>query len=241
MLVVWESIVTWVRGLGFITAASLFWLQYFDLKDFLRPEPRRMLALSYLLGAGSALVGLALYYLIPFLGGPEDPGGTNWQILFYCLLFVGPIEEGVKFIAARFFIFKSIHFDEPIDGLIYSSAIAIGFASFESLLYTNLVTWPHHLARAVTAPITHSLFASIWGFATAYAFFQTRNRSTRFLLQASSLIIAMLIHGLYDFVLLAENLTIVASVIAVLLWIALILYARKSVHARPLAITKEAL
>jgi RsiW-degrading membrane proteinase PrsW (M82 family) len=237
----WEQFATWTRGIGFIAAASLFWLQYFDLKDYLRPEPRRMLALSFLLGAGSAIVGLGLYYLIPVLGGPEDPGGTNWQILLYCLLLVGPIEEGVKFIAARFFIFRSIHFDEPIDGLIYSSAIAIGFASFESLIYTNLVTWPHHIARAITAPITHSLFASIWGFATAYAFFQTRNRTSRFLIQVVSLIAAMLLHGFYDFVLLGENLTLAASGISLALWIALILYARKSVHSRPLSVTKEAL
>ena len=72
----WDNLIVWGRGVGFIVGAGLFWLQYFDLKDFLRPEPRRMLALSYLLGAGSALVGLALYDLIPFLGGPEDPGGT---------------------------------------------------------------------------------------------------------------------------------------------------------------------
>jgi RsiW-degrading membrane proteinase PrsW (M82 family) len=207
-------------------------LQYFDLKDFLNPEPRRMLALSYLLGAGAALVGLALYYLLPLLGVPEDPGGTPWEILLYCLLIVGPIEEGVKFVAARFFIFRSVHFDEPIDGLIYSSAIAIGFASFESLIYTSIMEWPYQLARAVTAPLTHSLFASIWGFATAYAFFRTRNKATSFLLQAGSLVIAIIAHGLYDFVLLAQNLTFAASGISLIIWIAVILYARKSVHSR---------
>jgi RsiW-degrading membrane proteinase PrsW (M82 family) len=232
--VTWDNLGNWIRGIGFIAGASLFWLQYFDLKDYLNPEPRRMLALSYLLGAGAAIVGLGLYYLLPLFGVPEDPGGTPRAILFYCLLVVGPIEEGVKFIAARVFIFRSVHFDESIDGLIYSSAIAIGFASFESLIYTAIMTWPYQLARAITAPLTHSLFASIWGFATAYAFFKTTNRQSRFLLQASSLTVAIIAHGLYDFVLLSENLTYIASGISLILWTALILYARKAVHSRPI-------
>jgi RsiW-degrading membrane proteinase PrsW (M82 family) len=193
-----------------------------------------MLALSYLLGAGAAIVGLGLYYFMPLLGVPEDPGGTPLAILLYCLFVVGPIEEGVKFVAARAFIFRSVHFDEPIDGLIYSSAIAIGFASFESLIYTAIMTWPYQLARAITAPLTHSLFASIWGFATAYAFFRSRNRHTRFFLQAGSVTLAIIAHGLYDFVLLSENLTFIASGISLVLWIAVILYARKSVHSRAL-------
>jgi RsiW-degrading membrane proteinase PrsW (M82 family) len=230
----WDNVTNWVRGVGFIVSASLFWLQYFDLKDHLNPEPRRMLALSYLLGAGAAIVGLGLYYFMPLLGVPDDPGGTPREILLYCLLVVGPIEEGVKFVAARAFIFRSVHFDEPIDGLIYSSAIAIGFASFESLIYTAIMEWPYQLARAITAPLTHSLFSSIWGFATAYAFFRTRNRQIRFGLQAGSLIAAIIAHGLYDFVLLSENLTFAASGISLILWITLILYARKVVHSRPI-------
>jgi hypothetical protein len=37
------SATTWVRGVGFVFGAALFWIGYFDLKDRLRPEPRRAL------------------------------------------------------------------------------------------------------------------------------------------------------------------------------------------------------
>ncbi len=229
----WDQVILWSRGFGFMAGAGLFWLQYFDLKDYLNPEPRRMLIVSYFLGAIAAGLGLALYRTFEFLGVPEDPGNTPLAIFLYCLLVVGLIEEGVKFAAARFIVFRTIHFDEPIDGLIYSSSVSIGFASVESLIYTPLLEWPYQLARAVTAPLTHSLFSSIWGFGTAYAFFRSRTRIQRFSWQLFTLIAAMTAHGIYDFYLLSENATYLASGVALILWISLIWRARRVVHARP--------
>jgi protease PrsW len=228
----WENVIVWGRGFGFIVGAGLFWLQYFDLKDYLHPEPRRMLVLSYFLGAASAAVGLALYRLFEFLGVPDDPGNTPLAILLYCFLVIGLIEEGVKFAAARLIVFRTIHFDEPIDGLVYSSAIAIGFASIESLIYTPLLSWPYQLARDVTAPLTHSLFSSIWGFGCAYAFFRSPTKLQKVLWQIFSVLAAMAAHAIYDFFLLSQNVTYLASLIALILWSLLIWRARRLVHMR---------
>lgn len=230
----WDNLIVWGRGVGFIVGAGLFWLQYFDLKDYLHPEPRRMLVLSYFLGAAAAGVGLGLYRLFEFFGVPDDPGNTPLVILLYCFLVVGLIEEGVKFAAARFIIFRTIHFDEPIDGLIYSSAIAIGFASIESLIYTPLLTWPYQLARDVTAPLTHSLFSAIWGFGCAYAFFRSHTKVQKISWQSFSVVAAMAAHAIYDFFLLSQNATYATSLIALLLWALLIWRARKIVHLRPI-------
>jgi protease PrsW len=230
----WDNLIVWGRGVGLIVGAGLFWLQYFDLKDHLNPEPRRMLVLSYFLGAAAAGVGLALYRLFEFLGVPDDPGNTPMEILLYCFLVVALIEEGVKFAAARVIVFRTIHFDEPIDGLVYSSAIAIGFASVESLIYTPLLSWPYQLARDVTAPLTHSLFSSIWGFGCAYAFFRSPSRIQKVSWQIFSVITAMAAHASYDFFLLSQNATYVASIIAFVMWCLLIWHARKIVHLRPI-------
>ncbi len=229
----WNDTLIWSRGLGFIAGAALFWLQYFDLKDYLHPEPRRRLLLSYFLGAVSAGLGLALYALIEALGGPGEPAGGRAQILLYCFLVVGPVEEGAKFLIARIFIFRSLEFDEAIDGLIYSSAVSIGFASMESLIYFPILEWPDHLARTLTAPLTHSLFSSLWGFGVGIAFFRSGSRKARILWQLLPLAGAALVHGLYDYVLLAMNGTFLASGLALVLWMFLIGYARRLVQSRP--------
>jgi RsiW-degrading membrane proteinase PrsW (M82 family) len=222
----------YLRGLGFVAGGAFFWVLYFDLKDHLNPEPRRLLVLAYLLGCASAVLSYGAYRLADILGLPAYPGTTIAGILVFCMAPVGPIEEGGKFLVARLFVFRWRHFDEPIDGLVYAGSVAIGFATIENVLYLNHLTWVEQLARAVASPLTHSLFAAIWGFGVSRAFFVARTARSRFLWQAGALLASMAVHGLYDFFLLAYNATYVASLIALVLWLFLIRHARALVHAR---------
>lgn len=224
-----ENALFWTRAIGFVTGATIFWIQYFDLKDHLHPEPRRMLWLAYFIGALSAGAALGVYWLVEKFGGPNDPGFTTKSIALYCFFVVGPIEEGMKYLAARVTIFRSIDFDESIDGLIYSSSIAIGFASVESLIYAPMLAWPFQLARVLVAPLTHSLFSSLWGFGTAYAMFAVPRSKDRVLIQIAALALAMFAHGLYDFLLLSMGATLLASGVALILWAFVIAYARSVV------------
>jgi RsiW-degrading membrane proteinase PrsW (M82 family) len=215
-----------LRGAGFIAGGAILWLIYFNLKDRLRPEPRLLLVLAFILGGLSAVAGLAAYGLAVMTSLPAEPGGSAGEILFYCLAVVGPIEEGVKFLFARAFIFRLKHFDEPIDGIVYAAAVAVGFASFENLIYLPHLAWPEQLARALASPLTHSLFAAIWGFGVSRAFFSSNSRAARLSWQLLTLLASMLLHGLYDFFLLASGATFIASGIALVLWLSLIAYAR---------------
>jgi len=219
-----------VRGLGFVAGGALFWVMYFDLKDRLRPEPRRLLVASFFLGAVAAVLALGLYRLAPLLGLPADPGVEAGDVAFYCFAVVGPIEEGAKFIVARAVILRWKHFDEPIDGLIYSSSVAIGFAAFENVLYLQWLEPTHQLARALVSPLTHSLFSAIWGFGLSQARFHARGRGSRWAWQAGTLGIAMLAHGLYDALILAWEALIPTALVVLVLWVGTIAYARRAVR-----------
>ena len=221
----------YLSGLGFVVGGAVFWIVYFDLKDHLHPEPRRMLVFAFLLGCASAFVGWWIFRLTEFMGWPQPPGTTVAEILVVCVAIGGPIEEGVKFLAARLFLFRSRHFDEPMDGLIYAAVVAIGFASVENVLYLEGLTWVEALARAAASPLTHSLFAVIWGFGVSRAFFHARTRWSRFLWQAGTLVLSMIVHGLYNFFLFAYNAAYIASLIALILWLGLIWYAHFLIRA----------
>ncbi len=216
-----------VRTVGFIAAGALLWMLYFDRKDSLKPEPRRLLLLAWVCGCGSAFLALALYWLAGRLGLPSWPGESRGEIALYCLALVGPVEEGAKFLAARFLVFRWRHFDERIDGMVYAGAVAIGFATVENLLYAQILPWPQQLARAITSPLTHTLFAAIWGFGTAHALLVSHTRTGRLLWQLIPLGLAMAIHGLYNFFLLAYDATLPASGVILLLWVGLIFYSRR--------------
>lgn len=227
-----QSLGLTIRAGGFTFAGALFWLMYIDLKDALQPEPRHMLAFAFALGFVAGLLGLGAYRLLGAFG-VEFPVGTDTTlILAFCLLVIGPVEEGAKFAVTRLILLRSRHFDEYLDGLVYPGAVAIGFAAFENLLQAGNHTPLEQIARAAVAPPVHSVFAMIWGFGSAHAWFRARTAAARFLWQALPLAAAMLLHGLYDFALLGHGATYVASGIVGTLWIAMVLYSRHLVHRK---------
>jgi len=233
-MVGWEdgASVYWIRGAGFAAGGAAFWLVYFYLKDRLRPEPRRLLFAAFVLGGLSALLAVGLFRLLPLLGLPATPGVGQAAILAYCVAIVGPIEEGAKFAVARGIVFRWHAFDEPIDGVVYAAVVAIGFATVENLLYIPLLDWPHQLARALASPLTHSLFAAIWGYGVGRAFFTERGGFRRFAWQAGTLVGSMIVHGVYDYLLLARGATLTAGAIVLVLWVGLIVQCRRLVGAR---------
>ena len=57
---------------------------------------------------------------------------TNLPGFFaYAVLVIGVIEELAKMIPFLLFVINFKEFDEPIDGIIYGSFIALGFAAVE--------------------------------------------------------------------------------------------------------------
>jgi RsiW-degrading membrane proteinase PrsW (M82 family) len=187
-----------------IIAPALLWLVYHFWKDRFRPEPVLFLLLSYVLGIGSGWFGLRAYAWATRLGATADPHGLAdtdpFGFLAYALLVIGPLEEIAKFVPFALVCIRLRAFDETMDGIVYASAVALGFASFENYAYMRFLEGAELFARAVASPLTHAMFASIWGYACARA----RLRGGSFALAAvGGLSVAALAHGLYDFLLLA--------------------------------------
>jgi RsiW-degrading membrane proteinase PrsW (M82 family) len=220
----------WSGGAAAIVGGALLWIVYFDAKDRLDREPRHLLALAFVLGIGAGALGLVGFALAESLGLPRSPGEDRTGILLYCLLAVGPIEEGAKFLVARAVVFRWKAFDEPIDGLVYAAALAIGFATFESFLYLPHTDGVAQLARAATAPLTHALFAGIWGIGASRALLAPRSRTTRFAWQAGTLALAMGLHGLYDALLLGWGATVLASGTVGVVWIGALAWVARVVR-----------
>ena len=217
-----------LRTVGFILAGSLFWLEYWDLKDRRRPEPRVRLFIAFLLGMVSAVCVLGIYSLLDWLGVPVEPGDQPLRAGLVCVLLVGPVEEGCKFLFARTIIFRWKTFDERVDGFVYAAALALGFAAFENVLSMPSLGWGGQLVRTLCAPLVHTLFAGIWGWGTAHAFRDVKDPRKRIWWQVGSLALAATVHGLYDFALYAGARPPVVAGIVLGLWTAVILGARRA-------------
>ena len=162
-----------------IIAPTILWFCYFYYKDRLQPEPIKNTAVAYVMGFGVAYVCFNFYGLLPYIGLPEDASilmeNQDWRFLLYCLGPVGLVEEVFKFLPFALVILRFKSFDEKIDGIIYSSIIAIGFASFENVHYLAYMDGFAFYGRAIASPLTHTIFSSIWGYYLGVAYLEGKS------------------------------------------------------------------
>ncbi len=185
--------------LGF--APGLFWLWYFRRKDDLEPEPRVRLIAVFLLG--SAAAG-ALLLLQPLLGTfrPREPGMA--REIVDILILTAFLEEAVKLLAFYLGAWRSKDLDEPLDGIVYGVAAALGFASVENVLYLVVTGNPGLIvARAFTATLGHVIFTGTMGFFFGVARF--REGSRRVALMLVGFLLAVGLHAIYDLLLVPER------------------------------------
>jgi RsiW-degrading membrane proteinase PrsW (M82 family) len=209
----------WIILSGII-APAIFWIGYLYFKDRVQPEPFRTTGATYILGIFSAIITIQIFKLLPLLGIPEDPSvlmDTNRvKFLLYSIGITGFIEEFCKFLPFFFIVLRFKFFDEEIDGIIYASIIALGFASYENSRYLVYMESLELFGRAFASPLTHAIFASIWGYTVGVAWLESRS-----VLKASALGIglAALFHGLFNFLTTSPALRVGASILILIIWI----------------------
>lgn len=119
-----------------------------------------------LLGA-LAFVPAALFelFLLRWAGLDRYARATDVPTLVYAILVAAPIEQGLK-VAAAAPVIRSRHMAEPIDGILYASAAAIGFVSAHNAFWLWGRALPSiDLLRALMAAPAHLALAAAWGYA----------------------------------------------------------------------------
>ena len=141
------------------------------------------------------------------------------------------VEEYGKFWVVRRFIYRDVEFDEPMDGIVYAASAALGLASFENVLYvfaayaaSPSLALGTVAIRAIFSVPGHALFSSVWGYALGRAKFTAAQRRPAII--ARGLALAMVLHGIFNFLLFSADTFAYATAIFILvlipgLWILL--------------------
>jgi len=156
-----------------------------------------------LLGAAAAIpASLAEAWLTERIpGGPAHPF-LNEAIGF--LLVVGPVEEFAKFFIVRRYAYRDAAFNEPMDGIQYAAAVAIGFATMENIGYA-LSYGPGILYfRGPWCTLGHILFSAIWGCALGLTRFCPDPRFGKHIIRRG-LLLAALAHSVNNILLTAAK------------------------------------
>jgi RsiW-degrading membrane proteinase PrsW (M82 family) len=136
-----------------------------------RREPLWLVTLTFVLGAvfgGTAFFVESRAAAWTGLDLRTNVSGQAGALLFLYAL-VAPVREAAK-VSAAWVAFRTRHFDEPYDGLVYASSAALGFAAIENAVMLRAhPTGGIWLARAALALPAHLFFACAWGYALGRA------------------------------------------------------------------------
>lgn len=208
-------------GPALAIAIYVFW------RDKYNAEPKRLLIKAYLIGCVSVLPATLLHALLQTVFKVKISHSLT-ETFMYAFLVVAISEETSKFIALRWRLFPKPDFDEPYDGITYSVLIGMGFASVENIMYVYQSADPYSVAtlRAFTAVPAHATFAVAMGYYAGLAKF---SKNSRWLYLAKGLLLAIVLHGTYDFLLMQKRMPLIAfgAFISVIISIVLSLKAIK--------------
>jgi RsiW-degrading membrane proteinase PrsW (M82 family) len=225
-------------------ALSLAWLAFVRRFDRGRPEPRWLVLATFALG-GLAVVpaGLAEYVFAaatPWL----DPsvvtlGGQAWALPLAIAVFtlvVGASEEGFKFLGAWSLAKHRREFDEPVDGIVYGCAAALGFAAVENVKYFALGRMSGTVIAMrgfVTVP-AHMFFGAIWGYAMGQQLVTRKSRVV------AALAAAAVAHGTFDAVLSTDGMQLGAAGLVLLLAVTFVVLLQRALQYGAVAPHAEA-
>jgi hypothetical protein len=123
-------------------------------------------------------------------------------VIYTAFIVAGLTEELAKFLVVRYALYNSPYFSQPLDGLIFGSAVALGFASLENVGYMAEFGPAVMLVRGPVSTLAHVLFSVPWAFALGR---RKRMGGSGGALVWISLAGAMALHGLFDLLLFSQD------------------------------------
>jgi RsiW-degrading membrane proteinase PrsW (M82 family) len=162
------------------------------------PEPWRRVALVFVFGLLSCALVYPLERLAQELLGPAYL--SRRRMLIECLVVPGLIEETVKLLVVVAAVWRCPDFDEPVDGLIYGVAAALGFTFGEDLRYYLVHGFD---GSRLISTVAHPWFSSFWASSLGWALVLPRLYG--FALVVLGLVCSIVVHALFDFFIIAAD------------------------------------
>ncbi len=193
-------------------------------KDTIK-EPWTLLAKCF---SGGIFLAVIFSLALSLLVIPDISFNNPLLNAFYDAFFGAAIpEEIAKFVILYFITWNSKEFNQYYDGIIYAVYVSLGFALTENIFYVIDGGFGVALGRAILAVPGHGFFGIAMGYYYSIARFSSFDNYNKYL--AFSLLSAIILHGIYDFILmyagadslseiLILSLMIVFTVFIILLW-----------------------
>ena len=166
-------------------------------------EPLRLLLSLFAFGG---LIAVPVVIVESYLGYLNFFALTESDLanLYTAFVVAAFTEELFKWLVLWNYAYRDRAYDEDLDGIVYAVFVSLGFAAIENVGYVvGSGEMSVALLRAVTALPGHMIFGVTMGyFFSRMKFAQTRTAFIRF--RRLSLLMPMLLHGVYDYILMSN-------------------------------------
>lgn len=151
---------------------SFLWLWFWLREDDLHPEPKILIAITFVCGCVAVIVAIFLEkYVADFLVTQ-----TSRYLVW------AAIEEGVKYFVILVVVMHSQYLDEPIDIMIYFVTVALGFAALENMFFTLSNLGTGQIAKGIItgnlrfigSTLVHTVSSASIGFSLGLVYYKKR-------------------------------------------------------------------
>ena len=191
-----------------LTIMPVFLLMLFIyFQDKFQKEPIKTLVKAFFGGMLAIAFTLVLDFFIGLTFGRVPI--LSDTVFYDAFLSAGIPEELCKFLIFMIFIWRDKNFDEYFDGIVYACFIGLGFACLENIMYVFDATivslaggFVTSFFRALLSVPGHFLFGVILGYFLSMAKFRPEKKGKYIW---TGLLLAMLAHGLFDWLLMVTD------------------------------------
>ena len=173
----------------------LFYIYFRDKYD---KEPLGLLLKALLMGI---VVVIPVIFIERLLMNMMPQSNKVAAAFYHAFIVAGSTEELFKFLALYLLVWKSPSFNEKFDGIVYAVFVSLGFAGVENVLYVLDGGMQTALMRSLTAIPAHAIFGIIMGYYLGIAHMYKELKGPNL---ARALLVPILLHGIYDFILMVE-------------------------------------
>lgn len=155
---------------------------------------------SFGLGMFGIFLVLAFQYISRMYG--IDNFTNIRRIIFYSFVVMGLGSELGKFLVLRYFSFTKAGFNGPLDSIVYSIVISMGFAFMGNIIYLLIPGYAEiDFLYAYTVIPANLVFAIILGFFVGMG----KSRENKFVDSMTGLFAASFFHALYSFCFITDD------------------------------------
>lgn len=188
------------------------------LSDRRDREPFKVLLFTYILGALTVIPSIVVEEILITFN--IFPGVLS--AFYNAFIVAGFTEEFFKRMVVLKYPYNTKFFNEKLDGIVYSVFATMGFATVENIIYVayRYTNNPFiGLYRGIFSVPAHAVFGITMGYYLSLAKFDVNLERKRMNMR-KSLYMPLIMHGMFDFILMAEipELTLIFVPYVLFLW-----------------------